>query len=553
MAAKNVIRELLVRLGVTVDPATKQDIKKYEQAIDRIKGQVEDLAGAALGAGAALAGMLLGAATAAGVLAVETGEAAERIERQARALNMTRAEYQEISHVFETFGSDGREIGDVFAQLAQKSIEAADGAEQTIKTWKMVGITADQLKGKRPIELFELLADATSKATDRTRALAGVSALLGEDSAKKLLPVLAQGVGVVRDLRQESHALGLVMRDDQMRAAKQAAVEWRKLKGVATGLRHELGIALAPAVTSVLRGLLGWVQANRELLTQRIEFWVRNLVRAVLLLDDTVRFLFGKDRGWERLMINLATGAGFLLLLANLEKVEKALGAIRLVATFLWTSFEAGVAAASIPLIPFVALLAGLAFFVGLAALGVDDFLTFWRGGQSVLGDNLDLIERYVPAFGAVRELARAVIDLVAEGFENVDRLTTALKEGLAPAFEALDLALGPVLRTLERIWAALNAIAAAPISGAARFVRGLTAESQRSGVSTAAQVQAGVSGAVTSQVLQPAARAGFAADQSVRSVVQENRFYGPSAQDVNTALESAFRRAQLAVYGGGR
>jgi hypothetical protein len=57
--AVNVIRELLVSLGVNVTPKTKKEIRAYNEQITKLKGQMEDVAQVALRMGTALAGAVV--------------------------------------------------------------------------------------------------------------------------------------------------------------------------------------------------------------------------------------------------------------------------------------------------------------------------------------------------------------------------------------------------------------------------------------------------------------------------------------------------------------
>lgn len=547
----NVIRELLIRLGVVVDPQSKDDAKQLEKQLDTIKDQVSSLASMTLELGKGLAALLVGAAVGAGVLAVETGKDAEAIERQARALNLTRKEYQEILTVFESFGADAGEVADVFQQINDKAIEALTGSQGAVQEFALLGITTQQLKGRRPHEIFELIADGSAKATDKMKSMAGVSKLLGEDSAKKMAPALALGAAGIRDMRTQAHELGLVMDDDALRTAKAAQVEWRKLTMVGRGLRHELGVALAPVVTKVFKGMLEWIRANRELLSQRIEFWVRQVTR----LLEGLNTILGSFGGWEVVLMNVAAGTGMLLLLANLDKVEKLLDAVRLAFLAVEAVATPALVAIGIPFLPLLALLGGFVFFLGLAALAVQDFITFWRGGQSVLGDNLDALEQMVPAFKAVRELGRALIDQFQFAWVWVKRYAVAITEGLTPAFELLKNVLEPIVgrfKDLNELWQKLNKLAANPISDFAAGVRRWTADKNLGNQHSTGVLRNHLANQLDRQV-GASKQVGAAVDQALPSVVQNIDFHGPHGDSASTIMGTAIRHAGVAVGGGRR
>jgi len=604
MAASNVIRELLIRLGVTIDPNSKSAAKDLEKQLDTLKEQVSDLASLTLDLGKGLAALLLGAATAAGVLAVETGKDAEAIERQARALNLSRREYQEVLAVFESFGADAGEVADVFQQINDKAIEALAGSEGAVMEFGLLGITADQLRGKRPHEIFELIAEGSANATDRMKSIAGVSKLLGEDSAKKMAPALALGAAEIRRLRHEAGELGLVMDDQALRTAKAAQVEWRKLTAMGRGLRHELGVALAPAVTRVFRAMTEWIRANRELLSQRIEFWVRQATRLVEGLHAAVQLV----GGWDVVLANVAVGVGMLTLIANLDRVEKLLAAIRMGIAALQVVAAPALAAITVPLLPLAFLLAGFLFFLTMAGLAVQDFITYWRGGQSVLGDNLKLIGglvralrdgavaaakwgrdtgvglwrsllRAVPALRAVRDLVVELGRAFGDGIEILKRYAMAVIEAFGPSLKrAIKVVTDPLLEYFEDLkevfrqvvrsveirlkymidmaifrlkqlqvaWEELNESVARPI-------RELTAKlSQERGGQTmsnamsAGRLQGQLAHGASGQVDRLQGGVGAAVNQT-------NNFFGPHGDDPGQLMGAAIRHAGVSVAGGRR
>jgi hypothetical protein len=561
VASRNVLRELLVRLGVQVNPQTPAQVKAFHKQVEQLKKEMQDLDGyvAAVGQGLkrlALAGVA--ALGGLGALSLETGRHAENVERQAKALNLTRKEFQEYEHVFGTFGADSKEISEAFLQLTQMTVQAEQGQKSAAQAFGLIGIRIDQLRGKRPNELFELVADAMAKTANRQNALAAASSLFGEDTAKKLLPALVSGSKGIRALRVEAHELGLVMNDDALRAGKEVSVQWRTLTNTVKGLGQELGVRFAPIVIRVLKGINDWVKANRALLSQRLDFWTRQIERAATAADLLVRLL----GGWQAALINLATGAGFVYLLVHLEDVLKLLRSIRIATELLGIATEPvldaiglGLETIGVELAPLLLIVGALVAPFVLLGLAVDDFVTFWEGGRSVLGDNLDLIQSYVPAFGAVRHLFGALIGLGGAAFGTIAILARAIALGFTPALQLLDRALQPVidgLTALQAIWDALNFSVGARVEQLALFVRSIGFGAQGTAAGIAPVVSAGVASSVQNQISRISSSS--STDNSNRQVSQINNFLGGgSATDHLRAMEPALRKAGLAVAGGRR
>lgn len=554
MAAGNVIRELLVALGVKVDPKSKKELKAYDKAIDDVKDKMEAAAGWALRLGVALAGAVVAGATAAAVLARDVGQQAEQIERQARALQLTRTEYQELTSVFATFGSDTGDIADAFGTLADRAQDALDGTQSMVDDFRLIGLGADQLRNKRPIELFETFADAVAGASDRNKALTATVRLLGDDLGARLAPMLADGAAGIRRLRQEAHELGVVMDDDALRTAKQVQLEWRRLTNIARGLRNEIGVLLAPAVSRSMRAFSEWVRVNRELIGQRVELLIRTLTTAF----DHLNMVVSAVGGWDVVFLNVAAGTGVLLLIANLGKVEATLGVVRVLVAGLEVAFAAAGATISIPFLPILGILALLAAAITLVGLAVNDLWVWWQGGNSVLGANLDMVESILPAFGAVRDLVWSLVEAFASGWTNVLGFARAIANGLRPALALVDLVLAPFVRRLQMLvdlWKEFNDRVAAPIANLAGTIHANTTASAVADAANANSLQRQIATGVQGQV-DRAAMGIYQLDRAApgaTTINQSNTFMGGRGWEVDEAMQSAYRLAAPAVAGGRR
>jgi hypothetical protein len=555
MAASAVLREILVRLGVdTQAPMTKKQLQVFEDSIVRVKKTMREGVEMAAQWGQAVA---LGAvAAAAGItkLTVDMGAQATEIERQAALLNLTRKEYQEWRYVSEQLGATQRDLADAFLQINDIAQRAIDGSGEGTAAFQRIGLAVDKLKGKNPSQLFDLIADAVQNAADKGKAMAAVSQLLGEEAARQFGPALVKGAAGIRAMREEAEKLGVVMSDEQLVALQRVSTQWKRSTGILKGLRNELAVRLAPAVERILKGWTEWIEANRKLIAQRIETWVTRAIRLFESLDRAVKVI----GGWDVVLLNVATGAGMLLLLANLDKVKDLLFGLRLAWAAAMTAATAASAATGIALLPLTLIVFGLITAIGLLALGLEDLWVWFHGGNSLLGRNLDLIESLIPAFGGFRDLLWALVEGTMASVTNLGLFADAIRNGLAPALQLIDPLLRPIidgLRELVEWWAYGNAIVGSGLSDVAAWVRQGSAAGTGNAEHLAAQLQARLSGAVQGQVDRVAGNVQNI-DNSSRSgtVNQTNHFGGgPAVRDVASAIESAARRALPIAQGGRR
>lgn len=545
--AAGALRDLLVRLGFTVDPKAGQQAESFEKRIEGVKS-------AAQGALAGLRALAIGvaaAATAAGAAALATARETEEIERRARALNMTRQEYQEVAHAFEQVGADGSDIADVLGTLTDRAEDAKGGMESFIDDFRLVGIGVDELRNKRPIELFELFADRVGGATDRNKALTAAVRILGDDMGARVIPLLNEGSAGLDRMRQEARDLGVVMGDDALAAGRALAVEWRRLLATGKGLRNEIGVLLAPAVTRVVRGVRDWIAANRQIIGQRVDQAIRAVVWAFERLDATVRLV----GGWDAVLYQFATGLGFLLILANIDKVDAGFRAIRMTASGALKTVGALGAALGVGFAPAALLIAAVAAALFSVYLVAEDLYTFAMGGESMIGGLVEDFAQLFPFLPGMLDLLGSIVGIFTAGARSAKVWALAMARSLGPALRTIGLDLEPVLSMVREFAHLLRTggeVVGAYMRAAGIMIDDEVARQERNNQVAAGAVSAGIAGSATSLV-QRATGAVSNFTEGARSVVQYVTVNGEPGAAIEDAMAGALRTARVAVGGGER
>jgi hypothetical protein len=397
-----IVRELLVRLGVIADPGK---VKDFDGAIDDLKANMGALV--SVSKQVVAVGAAVGAAF--GLQAVATASATIEIERQAAALGLSTDAYQEWKAAVGAFGVDTKDLADGFGQVAQVIGNAQDGADNAVKTFKSLNIEIADLKGKSVEEVFYLIADGIQATTDSGDRLRAANTLLGEQLARQLLPLLVEGSAGLDAYRRRARELGGVLDRDAIDRGREAAQVFAQFRIVTQGLRNELGLAFLPLMThlatifvEVAAGSRGWIGQRMEVAVRRISEALETLTRHAEEVDVVVRERFG---GWANILervksvvVLLATAQAWRTLVSAITAVRA--GFVALTAT---GGLLAGASFATV-----------LGWAVALAAalvalyLVVDDLWTYFRGGESVIGDFLAGSERARATLAALGDAARA-------------------------------------------------------------------------------------------------------------------------------------------------
>jgi hypothetical protein len=298
--------------------------------------------------------VLAGSALVQGIrhFADEFEQQAGRIEDTAGSLGLSTDELQELNYAADQGGASAEQMTSALAKLERNAVAAASGSGGAADAFRTLGIQLRDGSGQTRSagDLMDDLAVNMSRIEDPARRTALAQQLLGT-SGRRLLTVLHDGEGGLAAWRAEFAQLGGGISQDAIAAAGRYGDALNRWKVASDSLRAQIATQLLPMladmVTWVTRGVAGFVRIARE----------SHVVRAAMLVLG---------------------GAG-------------ALAGARMFAA--WARV----------LMPFARLAAGIAILILL----VDDVITLFNGGDSVIGRFIDRMA----GVGASQRFVRAVQD----------------------------------------------------------------------------------------------------------------------------------------------
>jgi hypothetical protein len=475
MAEPTTIRELLVYLGVV---AETDEIEAFDKRLDKARATMHDAREHATklrdGIADLLGWLARGALAVTGFVgglvwqAQATSESALQIERQAAALGLSVERYQELQGALQAYNVDQRDFADLMAQITQQAQAAGDGSENIAAAWEALGVSVDEVAKAQPEEILMLLADGMRATTDDAKRLSASSTLLGEDLAKKTGALLMTGRDGLNAYGEELRALGAIMSEDDVAAAKTFQLTLGKLDNVVKGVRNEIGMRMIPVLDAVAGRFLSWVMANRDLISARLEYYLARVEAGFYAVADSVaaadRWVTERLGSWERVAIGVAGAIAMIVGGVGAFKVGgiayNAIAAIyylgSALAILLGTTLlpallliASGVVGLGVALIPPIAYLTAL-------YLLIDDLYTYLSGGQSTIGTFLETWRGTGGVLGGVVEvldaLGRVFAALYAAGVPIASLLGGILLSaaaGLRDVLADLWSVLSPVLGAL--------------------------------------------------------------------------------------------------------
>lgn len=375
------LRDLFIRLGLSVDAASFAEGLAWEHALEKGAELVKE---AFLEVPEFLKESI-----------EKTAEFGEEMEVLAQKTGFGVDAIQKLSYAAQLSHSSAEDLRIGIGHLAREIEKAKDGGDSAQKAFTKIGISMTDLRTKSPEEIFMLLSDRMVATKDASKRMASAMDLLGKGGAN-LLPTLLRGSDGLHEMGVEADAFGAIMSEDAVHAAAEFKESLEKAEQVIIGLEHELAGPLIEALAPVLHAVLDWVKANRALIGQRVKQFAELVIGAVKLLGSTIMGVV-KTIGWmvdhvKLLAVVLGSVLVAAILASNISLgqllvnfVLNSAAALAYAAISTWaaiSSAAAWLAAAA----PIVLIAAGLV----LAALAAEDFYTFIKGGDSLLGHLLN-------------------------------------------------------------------------------------------------------------------------------------------------------------------
>lgn len=257
-------------------PTLVKGFKKLGMAVGGVLSKVFAL-------GARLA--FLGVAGVAGAVAMvrSVGNAGDNIAKTSAKLGIGVEALQEYRFAAERAGVPTATFDMAMQRMGRRVGEAANGMGEARLALKALGIEARDTEGNvRTIEsLMPELADKLSKVASENERNA-LAMKLFDSEGVALVNMLQDGSKGLAEMRDRARELGLVMSEEDAKAAEEFTDAQTDLFASLTGVKNVIGTALMPKLTSLSNKLTELVVKHRGAIQQ----WAANFAKS---LPDRLR------------------------------------------------------------------------------------------------------------------------------------------------------------------------------------------------------------------------------------------------------------------------
>lgn len=296
---------------------------KGSAAVDGLFGKLSEI-GSALAGGAIVTG-LVGFTN----HVIEQGDA---LATTAERIGITTEELQEWTYVADLADVSAEELGTAFKFASKNIYEAANGGKEAAETFAKLGIKTKDANGDvlQTGDLIEQVADKFAEMNDPVEKTALALKIFGK-GGQALVPLLNKGTEGIVELRAEFEALGGGLTDDTVAAANEADDAFKRLRFSVRGLTANAVTPFIKMATAAATRIKDWV----------VEF--KKLSKGSEVVKATI------------IALSIAAVAAALPVLIAWAPV--------ILTTLAWVAA------------------------LTLAIAAIDDLITLFQGGKSVIGD----------------------------------------------------------------------------------------------------------------------------------------------------------------------
>ncbi|MBE0564944.1 MAG: hypothetical protein IH621_03235 [Krumholzibacteria bacterium] len=247
--------------------------------------------------------------------------AADQIQKLGQKVGASTENLSALHLLARTSASSLGEMGAALAKQNKFIGDVAEGNPKAVATFRDLGLTLDDLKGKDSVEIFELLAQritAMPSPIQKTKTAMDIFGRAGSNLIPTMNALADEGLGGVIERARE---LGVLIDTRLAESARQMNDDFELLKAQSEGLGTRLAAGLVPQLSQALQIMSGDLKQTTEAwekFGQGIGLVLKFIVAVVSSAFDVV----GTALSFVMMRIDSSVRAVWALLHGNLDEAK---------------------------------------------------------------------------------------------------------------------------------------------------------------------------------------------------------------------------------------
>lgn len=292
------------------------DDSRLARGLNRAQQRLENFGRAAVAVGASVAAAM-------GLATGKFVSFGDQLDKLSARTGIAVESLSELKFAAEQNGSSLEELGNAVLRMNRRlgRITAGQGTSTQVEAMESLGLTAERLQRLNPEQRLFAIADAMAAMEDPAEA-AGLAQRAFGTQVDRILPLLLQGSGAMKEYMAEARALGLTLTDVQSQAAAEFTDEMNRMTQAAGEVAVEVGDSLVPVLRPFLQDLknlairtANWIEEN-EHVVQNLAAITGGLIAvggSALVLSQVIRLV----NGVRKAIVAAASAQAFLSALAG--------------------------------------------------------------------------------------------------------------------------------------------------------------------------------------------------------------------------------------------
>lgn len=195
---------------------------------------------------------------------------------------------QKLRLAAELGGSSAEKMDDALSELGIKMGEALAGKnEEALSLFRQMGIALTDSTGRArsAAVVMRELSEAMRINQDNADRLRVLNVLLGGDTAKQLLPVLADGADGLDRMAARAEELGIVLSQADVDASVKLSERFTLFGRVVDSVTTKIGAGISPTLIKLTDQVQAAVIANKDLIATQVNRFLEAVSESVSKID----------------------------------------------------------------------------------------------------------------------------------------------------------------------------------------------------------------------------------------------------------------------------
>ena len=191
---------------------------------------------------------------------VDSAKYADEMNTLAMQTGLSTDALQEYKYMSELVDVDLDTITSSMSKLIRNMSSARKGTGDAAKAFDALGINITTANGelRNNQEVFNEVVTALGQIANETERDSIAMAIFGK-SAQDLNPLILAGGEAIAQYAQEAHDMGYVLDADAINSLNNVNDSFDRLQNVVTGVKNQLGQALAPVIEDLAQKMQEWI------------------------------------------------------------------------------------------------------------------------------------------------------------------------------------------------------------------------------------------------------------------------------------------------------